>query len=97
MPFFLNFRDKIIVEVKVMQTDVAETIFDIVKVLPKIKQKKVLEFVNELNSEEETSLKSLFEKIEERGQNIPDEVWEEIPKDGSINHDYYLYGAKKRK
>ncbi len=80
-----------------MQTDVAETIFDIVKVLPKTKQKKVLDFVSELQAEEETSLESLFRNIEERGQNIPNEVWEEIPSDGSINHDYYLYGAKKRK
>ncbi len=80
-----------------MQTDVAETIFDIVKVLPKTKQEKVLDFVSELQAEEETSLQSLFRKIEERGQNISDEVWEEIPPDGSINHDHYLYGAKKRK
>ncbi len=80
-----------------MQTDVAEAIFDIVKVLPKTKQEKVLDFVSELQAEEETSLEFLFRKIEERGQNIPDEVWEEIPSDGSINHDHYLYGAKKRK
>ena len=79
-----------------MQTDVAETIFDIVKVLPKTKQEKVLNFVSQLQAEEETSLESLFQEIEERGQNIPDEVWEEMPSDGSINHDYYLYGAKKR-
>ncbi|CAN5584626.1 hypothetical protein BH24ACI2_BH24ACI2_09420 [soil metagenome] len=80
-----------------MQTDVAEAIFDIVKVLPKTKQEKVLTFVSELKAEEETSLESLFRKIEERSQNIPDEVWEEIPSDGSINHDHYLYGAKKQK
>ena len=80
-----------------MQTDVAETIFDIVKVLPKTKQEKVLDFVNELQAEEKPSLHSLFQKIEERGHNIPDEVWEEIPSDGSVNHDYYLYGARKRK
>ena len=80
-----------------MQTDVADTIFDLVKVLPKTKQEKVLDFVHELQSEEEVSLETLFKKIEEQGQNIPDEVWEEIPKDGSVNHDHYLYGAPKRK
>jgi hypothetical protein len=79
-----------------MQTDVAEAIFDIVKVLPKTQQEKVLDFVSELQAEEETSLEFLFRKIEERGQNIPDEVWEEIPSDGSINHDHYLYGAPKK-
>jgi hypothetical protein len=80
-----------------MQTDVAEAIFDIVKVLPKPKQEKVLDFASELQAEEETSLESLFRKIEQRGQNISDEVWKEIPSDGSLNHDHYLYGAKKRK
>jgi len=79
-----------------MQTDVAETIFDIVKVLPKTKQEKVLDFVSELQAEEETSLQSLFRKIEERGKNIPDEVWEEIPSDGSEQHDHYLYGSPKK-
>lgn len=80
-----------------MQLDVAETIFDIVKVLPKTKQDRVLDFVNELQAEDEKTLKSLFRKIEERGQNIPDEVWAEMPSDGSVNHDHYLYRAKKRK
>ena len=79
-----------------MQTDVAKTIFDIVKVLPKTKQEKVLDFVSELQAEEEMSLQSLFRKIEERGKNIPDEVWEEIPSDGSEQHDHYLYGSPKK-
>ncbi len=79
-----------------MQTDVAEAIFDIVKVLPKTKQEKVLDFVSELQAEEETSLQSLFRKIEERGQNIPDEVWEKMPHDGSEQHDHYLYGTPKK-
>lgn len=78
-----------------MQTDVAETIFDIVKVLPKTKQEKILDFVSELQAEEENSLQSLFRKIEERGQNIPDEVWKELPSDGSEQHDHYLYGVPK--
>lgn len=80
-----------------MQTDVAETIFDMVKVLPKTKQAKVLEFVSELQSEEQNGLKFLLQEIEDLGQNIPNEVWAELPSDGSANHDHYLYGAKKRK
>lgn len=80
-----------------MQLDVAETIHDIVKILPETKQKEVLDFVTELQSEESSSLKSLFQKIEERGRNIPDEVWADVPTDGSTNHDHYLYGAKKRR
>lgn len=80
-----------------MQTDVAETIFDIVKVFPKTKQERVLDFVIDLKDEENSSLQNLLQEIEKRGKEIPDEVWEELPSDGSVNHDHYLYGAKKRK
>ena len=80
-----------------MQADVAETIFDIVKVFPKTKQERVLDFVIDLKDEENSSLENLLQEIEKRGQEIPDEIWEEIPSDGSVNHDHYLYGAKKRK
>ena len=80
-----------------MQTDVAETIFDIVKVFPKNKQQKVLDYVSNLQSEESSSLNELLKDLEKRGKAIADEVWEEIPSDGSVNHDHYLYGAKKRK
>ena len=80
-----------------MQTDVAETIFDIVKVFPKNKQQKVLDYVSNLQSEESSSLNELLKDLEKRGNAIADEVWEEIPSDGSVNHDHYLYGAKKRK
>lgn len=80
-----------------MQTDVAEIIFDIVKVFPKTKQERVLDFVIEMKDEENSNLSSLLQEIEKKGQEIPDEVWAEVPSDGSINHDHYLYGAKKRK
>lgn len=80
-----------------MQADVAETIFDIVKVLPKSKQERVLILVNKMREEENSSLKNLLLEIEKRGQVIPDEAWAEVPSDGSVNHDHYLYGAKKRK
>ncbi|MGH9948242.1 MAG: hypothetical protein ACRD6X_13740 [Pyrinomonadaceae bacterium] len=80
-----------------MQTDVAETIFGIVKVFPKSKQEKVLDFVTDLKNEEDLGLRNLLHEIENRGKAIPDEVWREIPSDGSVNHDHYLYGSKKRK
>jgi hypothetical protein len=27
---------------------------------------------------------------------LPDEVWENMPTDGSYQHDHYLYGTPKR-
>lgn len=79
-----------------MQTDVAETIYDLVKILPETKQRKVLSFVNDLRSEENMPLVDMLQEIESRGQSIPDDYWEEVPPDGSLNHDHYLYGSKKR-
>lgn len=76
-----------------MQTDVAEKIYERVKILPIEKQKEILLQIESIN-EQETPL-TIWEKIRSRSEKIPDEVWEEMPKDGSINHDYYLYGAQE--
>ena len=80
-----------------MQTDVAENILDIVRTLPRTKQQRVLDFASELQGEEASALTETLRRIEARGESIPDEVWKEVPADGSSNHDHYLYGAKKRK
>lgn len=82
-----------------MQTTVAETIFDIVKILPEEQQKAVLRIAEHLRKEQnrDTSLESLISGVRHRGEVIPDEVWAEIPSDGSINHDTYLYGSEKQK
>jgi len=34
--------------------------------------------------------------IAEISSEIPDEEWEKLPSDGSVNHDHYLYGAPKK-
>lgn len=80
-----------------MQTDVAETIFDIVKVMPESKQRKVLDFVTDLQDPQPTSgLAAWVQEVEERAKSIPDDAWDELPTDSSINLDHYLYGAKKK-
>lgn len=79
-----------------MQTDVAETIFDLVRVMPETKQRRVLDFVSDLQKDEDSGLVKMIEEIESRGNAIPDEVWQEIPSDGSTHHDHYLYGKKKK-
>jgi hypothetical protein len=76
-----------------MQTDVAEAIYERVKVLPIEKQKEILHQIESI--EKETSL-TIWQKIRARSEKIPDEVWEEMPKDGSEQHDHYLYGAPKK-
>lgn len=76
-----------------MQTDVAQMIFERVKVLPIEKQKEILD---QIESIEKETAPTIWQKIRARSEKIPDEVWEEMPKDGSEQHDHYLYGVPKK-
>ena len=40
--------------------------------------------------------KPIWEVIDEIMKDVPDEVLEKLPRDGSINHDHYIYGLPKR-
>ncbi len=77
-----------------MQTDVAEKIYERVKILPIEKQKEILHQIESIE-EKQTPL-TIWQKIRARTEKIPDEVWEEMPKDGSQQHDHYLYGTPKK-
>jgi hypothetical protein len=46
-------------------------------------------------SEQPTDLPSIIDLIAEITKSVPEEAWERVPKDLSINLDHYLYGAKK--
>ncbi len=48
------------------------------------------------NGEEETQHKPISEVIQEITKDVPDEVWETLPKDGAAEIDHYLYGSPKR-
>ncbi len=48
------------------------------------------------NGDEEPQHKPFWERIVERSKEVPDEVWEELPKDGAAEIDHYLYGSPKR-
>lgn len=76
-----------------MQIDVAQEIFEIVKILPEDKQKVVLRQAESLaNGEHEPTI---WQKIRARSKKVPNEVWERIPSDSADNHDHYLYGTPK--
>ncbi len=76
-----------------MQTGVAETICEKVKVLPSDKQQEILHQIEILSQKTEPTI---WQKIRARSKKIPDEVWEEMPRDGSEQHDRYLYGVPKK-
>ena len=47
-------------------------------------------------SERPTDIKALLEMVEEITKDIPEEAWEKVPTDLSINLDHYLYGHRKK-
>ena len=80
-----------------MQTEIAETIFEKVKNLPLAQQEEVSEIVeNRLSNAESENSRPIWEIITEMNASLPEEVWADMPSDGSINVDHYLYGAPKK-
>lgn len=79
-----------------MSTEVVETIFAKIKALPPEQQREVLQFVERLTDTNEQSAKTVWQEIREIVQDVPNEEWERLPRDGSANLDHYLYGAPKR-
>ncbi|MDX2040547.1 MAG: hypothetical protein SF097_04820 [Acidobacteriota bacterium] len=59
------------------------------------KQQKVLAYADEL-AQPKTDGQNLWDMIQECTKDVPPEAWEELPTDGALNHDHYLYGAPKR-
>ena len=76
--------------------------FDQVRALPEAEQDRVARLIlDEVEAahqagEEEADSKPFWERIVERSREVPDEVWDELPKDGAAEIDHYLYGSPKR-
>lgn len=75
-----------------MANEVVKTIAEKVKILSAEQQEKVLEFVENLEPQGRTP----WEIWQELLKDIPDEEWDEVPTDASVNLDHYLYGAPKK-
>ena len=78
-----------------MEQEIAKTIFEKVKALPRNTQEEILEFIEDRQAMRDS--RPIWEVLVEMSREIPDEMWAELPADGSINHDHYLYGAPKKK
>ena len=86
-----------------MAANIEEKVIAKLRVLPEDQQAEVLKFVEDL-AELETKPDNghpaeqvaIWDKIEEIMRDVPDEILASIPSDGSINVDYYLYGAPKK-
>lgn len=78
-----------------MVSDVAQTVFEKLIVLPLEQQHQVLEFVEEMERKYRPR-RTLSEIVEECFKDVPPEDLAEIPTDASENLDHYLYGAPKK-
>ena len=76
-----------------MQTDIAKTIYQRVKGLPIEKQQDILRHVEDM---EETPPPTIWQKIRARAERVPTKIWDEMPNDGSEQHDHHLYGTPKK-
>jgi hypothetical protein len=75
-----------------------EVIQNKVPMLAPDQQQQVLDFVEFLAQKNQTPApkQSIWDMIDEHMARLPDEVWENMPTDGSYQHDHYLYGTPKR-
>lgn len=86
-----------------MATNIEHTLIEKVRALPPAKQRELLGIVETLEREalhdgasDQEDRRPIWEVIEEISSQAPPETWDEVPTDGSINVDHYLYGAPKR-
>jgi hypothetical protein len=77
-------------------TNLEQTIIEKVHSLPSDEQAKTLEFVENPEKEVSEISRPIWEIIKDIANEIPDEAWDELPTDGSINYKHYLYGHKKK-
>ncbi len=80
-------------------TNLEQTIIEKVHAFPPEKQKKLLDYAETLEVEEtaeETECQTIWEMVKDIIEEVPKEAWDELPTDGSINIDHYLYGHKKK-
>lgn len=86
-----------------MAANLEDQLIDKVRALPPNKREAALRLLEKLASESgqglherSASRQPLWEIIENINSKLPKDTWDNVPIDGSINLDHYLYGAPKR-
>ncbi len=79
-----------------MAASIEESLIQKLRGLPPEQQRELLNFVEKLEQQSAQKPKTIWEEIREIVADMPDEVWKNIPRDGSENLDHYLYGAPKK-
>ena len=86
-----------------MAANLEDQLIDKVRALPTNKQQEALRLIDTLASQASAEpngtgvdRRSIWEIVEEVNARLPADTWENVPTEGSINLDYYLYGAPKQ-
>lgn len=80
-------------------TNLEQTIIEKVHTFPPEKQQKILDYAEILEDEkisQETGNETIWDMVKQFADEVPNDAWDELPTDGSINVDHYLYGHKKK-
>lgn len=86
-----------------MAASLEDQLIDKVRALPPNKREEALRLLDTLASEGSSETngtavnrRTIWEVIDDINAELPADTWENVPTDGSINLDRYLYGAPKR-
>jgi hypothetical protein len=84
-----------------MAANLEDQLIDRVRALPPDKQREALRLLDSLATDstserKDVDRKSIWEIVDEINAGLPADTWENVPTDGSINLDHYLYGAPKK-
>ena len=86
-----------------MGANLEDQLIDKVRALPPNKQQEALRLLDTLAdraSSEPNGTRAdrrpIWEVVDEINARLPADTWTNVPTDGSINLDHYLYGAPKR-
>ena len=86
-----------------MAANLEDQLIDMVRALPANKQQEALRLLDTLASEPGSeshgtgvARRPIWDVVEEVNAGLPADTWENVPTDGSINLDHYLYGAPKQ-
>jgi hypothetical protein len=85
---------------EIMSANLEQAILEKIQALPDKKQEEVLALVDQMLKESQPQTppngQPIWQIIEQIVSGAPPGTWDDVPTDGSVNHDHYLYGAPKQ-